>query len=274
MKRSLIRSMATGLATAAALALGLTAATGAQAQSWWKPGVNTTWQWQLTGTLNTGYNVAVYDIDLFDTTAQTIAGLKAQGRKVVCYFSAGSSENWRADFGSFNAADMGKALDGWAGEKWLDTRSANVRAVMLSRLDLAVSKGCDGVEPDNVDGYTNATGFPLTAATQLDYNKYLANAAHGRGLAIALKNDVDQLAQLEPYFDMAVNEQCNQYDECGGYSVFTSKNKPVFNAEYASKYKKNTNGARDKLCTKMTAAKIRTLVLPLDLDDAYRYSCN
>ena len=270
MKRSLIRAMATSLAAAAAL----TAAAGAQAQSWWKPGVNTTWQWQLSGTLNTSYNVAVYDIDLFDTSAQTIAQLKAQGRKVVCYFSAGSSENWRPDFGSFNAADMGKALDGWAGEKWLDTRSSNVRAVMLSRLDLAVSKGCDGVEPDNVDGYANATGFPLTATTQLDYNKYLANAAHGRGLAIALKNDVDQLAALEPYFDMAVNEQCNQYAECDGYSVFTSKNKPVFNAEYASKYKNNTSGARDKLCTKMKAAKIRTLVLPLDLNDAYRYSCD
>lgn len=270
MTRSLIRTMAAGLVAVSALA----GAASAQAQSWWKPGVTTTWQWQLSGPLNTSYNVAVYDIDLFDTSAQTIAQLKAQGRKVLCYFSAGSSENWRPDFASFNAADMGKPLDGWAGEKWLDTRSANVRAVMLSRLDLAVSKGCDGVEPDNVDGYTNGTGFPLTAATQLNYNKYLADAAHGRGLAIALKNDVDQLAQLEPWFDMAVNEQCNQYDECGGYSVFTSKNKPVFNAEYASKYKKNTNGARDKLCTKMTAAKIRTLVLPLDLNDAYRYSCN
>jgi hypothetical protein len=267
MKRSFLRSMVVALAATAGLA------TGAQAQSWWKPGLNTTWQWQLSGTLDTAYNVDVYDIDLFDTSPQTIAQLKGQGRKVVCYFSAGSSENWRPDFGSFQSTDMGQALDGWAGERWLDTRSVNVRSIMLTRLDLAVSKGCDGVEPDNVDGYGNKTGFPLTAATQFDYNKYLANAAHARGLAIALKNDVDQLAALEPWFDMALNEQCNQYNECGGYTAFTSKGKPVFNAEYAAKYKNNTNGARDKLCKAMNAAKIRTLVLPLDLNDAYRYSC-
>jgi len=257
----------------AALALGLSLLSAAQAQSWWKPPVNLSWQWQLKGTVNTSYNVAAYDIDLFDTPQSTINALHAQGRKVVCYFSAGSSENWRSDFNHFQSTDMGKNLDGWAGERWLDTRSTNVRSIMLSRLDLARSKGCDGVEPDNVDGYTNATGFPLTSATQLDYNKFLANAAHARGMAVALKNDVDQLSALEPFFDFALNEQCNEYGECGGYSVFTSKGKPVLNAEYAKKYRKNTNGARDKLCTAMNAAKIRTLVLSLELDDTYRNAC-
>lgn len=258
---------------AALAALSLSAMSGAQAQAWWKPGVATSWQWQLKGTVNTGYNVNVYDIDLFDTPQATLNQLKAAGRHVVCYFSAGSSEDWRPDFSRFQATDMGNALDGWPGERWLDTRSTNVRAVMLSRLDLARSKGCDGVEPDNVDGYTNSPGFPLTAATQLDYNRFLASAAHARGLAVGLKNDIDQLTALEPSFDFAINEQCNEYSECGGYSVFTSKNKPVFNAEYASKYRKNKSGARDKLCQAMNAAKIRTLVLPLQLDDSYRYSC-
>ncbi|MGM9480840.1 endo alpha-1,4 polygalactosaminidase [Roseateles sp. NT4] len=257
----------------AALALGFSLLSAAQAQSWWKPPVNLSWQWQLKGTVNTSYNVAAYDIDLFDTPQATINALHAQGRKVICYFSAGSSEDWRPDYSKFHAADKGNDLDGWPGEKWLDTRSANVRSIMLSRLDLARSKGCDGVEPDNVDGYTNGTGFPLTSATQIDYNKYIANAAHARGLAVGLKNDVDQLTTLEPFYDFALNEQCNEYSECGGYSVFTSKGKPVLNAEYASKYRKNTKGARDKLCTAMNAAKIRTLVLALDLDDTYRYSC-
>jgi hypothetical protein len=224
--------------------------------------------------LNTSYNATVYDIDLVDASAVTIAQLKAAGRKVVCYFSAGSSEDWRPDYSKFATADKGKALDGWAGEKWLDIRSANVRAVMAARLDLAQSKGCDGVEPDNVDGYTNSSGFPLTPQDQLDYNRYLATAAHLRGLAIALKNDVDQLAALEPSFDFAVNEQCNEYSECGGYSAFTGKGKPVFNAEYKSNYVNNTSGARDKLCAASKAAGIRTLVLPLDLDGSFRYSCD
>jgi hypothetical protein len=29
------------------------------------------------------------------------------------------------------------------------------------------------VDPDNVDGYTNNTGLPLTAAAQLDFNRLL-----------------------------------------------------------------------------------------------------
>lgn len=55
----------------------------------------------------------------------------------------------------------------------------------LNRLDVAVYKGCDGVEPDNVDGYTNNTGFILTAEDQLMYNRFLADEAHERGLLIA-----------------------------------------------------------------------------------------
>lgn len=54
----------------------------------------------------------IYDIDLFDTSAVLIAQLQQQGRKVVCYFSAGSSEDWRSDFASFQAADMGNPLSG------------------------------------------------------------------------------------------------------------------------------------------------------------------
>jgi len=242
--------------------------------SWWTPAASTTWQWQLKGTLNLSYSVDAYDIDLFDTPASTIAQLHDSGRKVICYFSAGSSEDWRDDYASFKAADMGNALDGWPGERWLDVSSANVRSIMEARLDLARSKGCDGVEPDNVDGYTNSTGLALTAQQQLDYNRFLATQAHARNLAIGLKNDVDQLAALAPDFDFAVNEQCHEYDECAGYSAFTQANKPVFVAEYKSDYRNNTNGARDALCASSLSAGLRTLVLPLELDGSFRYSCD
>src|SRR5205085_1877395 len=127
-----------------------------------------------------------------------------------------------------------------AGEKWVDTRSANVRSIMAARLDLAKTRGCDGVEPDNVDAWDgNNPGFPLTSATQIDYNKYLATQAHARGLKVALKNDVNQLSALAPSFDFALNEQCHEYSECGGYTVFTNAGKPVFNAEYKKAYVNN-----------------------------------
>jgi hypothetical protein len=241
----------------------------------WVPQVTDTWQWQLTGKINTGYDVRVYDIDLFEAPDAVMDTLRGQGRAVVCYFSAGSAEDWRPDYDQFKPADLGKNLDGWPGEKWVDTRSANVRRIMKARLDLAKSRGCDGVEPDNVEAYNNNPGFngALTAKTQLDYNRFLATEAHARGLKIGLKNDIKQLKALEPSFDFAVNEQCQQYNECGGYAVFTGKGKPVFSAEYKKIWRDDAN-ARAQMCAKARAANLRTLVLPLSLNDAFRYSCD
>ena len=149
---------------------------------WYRPTVATTWQWQLVGTINTGYSVDLYDIDLFDVPTSLIASIQASGKRVICYFSAGSFEDFRSDASSFRAQDLGTPLGDFPDEKWLDIRSASVLAIMEARLDLAVQKGCDGVEPDNMDGYDNDSGFDLTASDQLDFNRTIANEAHERGL--------------------------------------------------------------------------------------------
>lgn len=152
---------------------------------WYSPAAGVTWQWQLQGSVNTSYNVTIYDIDLFDSSTTFIASLQAQGRKVICYFSAGSYENWRSDAADFDNSDLGNDVDGWPNEQWLNINSTQVRNIMLARLDLAQSKGCDGVEPDNVDGYVNSSGFSLSYNDQLSFNRFLANAAHKRGLPLA-----------------------------------------------------------------------------------------
>ena len=242
--------------------------------SWYRPSLDTSWQWQLSGTLNTSYAVELFDIDLFDTVQVVIDSLHAQGKKVICYFSAGSYENWREDKDSFDSSLLGNNLDGWNGEKWLNISSPLLRPIMRGRLDLAVAKGCDGVEPDNVDGYTNNTGFALSARDHLSYNKFLANEAHRRGLSVGLKNDIDQIYELEPYFDFAVNEQCHQYNECNTLTPFITKAKPVFNAEYKAAYVNNTNSKSDIMCSQAAALQFQTLVLPLNLDDTFRIECN
>ncbi len=233
----------------------------------------TSWQWQLQGTINTGYDVDVYDIDLFDSNKTLISSLHDEGKIVICYFSGGSYEEWREDNTSFPPEVLGNDLDGWAGEKWLDIRSDILKPIMQARLDLAVEKGCDGVEPDNMDGYTNNTGFALSAQDQIDYNIFIATQAKNRDLLVGLKNDLDQIAELEPYFDFSLNEQCHYYNECSKLQPFVDANKAVFNAEYAQKYVDNTNGARDLLCADARAQGLRTLVLPLALDDSFRFSC-
>ena len=231
----------------------------------WLPTPGTSFQIQYSGTLNTSLNVKMYDIDAYDTSATTIASLKAKGIKVICYFSAGSYENWRPDTGSFPASVLGNTMDGWPDERWLDIRQLTVlRGIMGKRMDMAVSKGCDGVDPDNMDGFTNDTGFPLTAQDQLNYNKMIAQEAHNRNLSVGLKNDIDQVKVLAPYFDFAVNEQCFQYNECSVYTAFTGLNKAVFGMEY--KLDPTT------FCPKANAANLDFLKKRLSLD-ATRTSC-
>jgi endo-alpha-1,4-polygalactosaminidase (GH114 family) len=240
---------------------------------WYRPTPTTTWQWQLTGTINTSYDVAIYDIDLFDSDAALIAQLQGDGRKVLCYFSGGSYEDWRPDEGDFDPAALGNALDGWPGERWLDVRHPSVHAVMQARLDLAVSKGCDGVEPDNMDGYDNDSGFDFTATDQLAFNRFIANQAHLRNLTVALKNDGTQAAQLVAYFDLSVNEQCHEYDECQDLAVFPAAGKPILNAEYPGDLA-DAQAQQASICAQAAAANTRTLLLPLDLDDSFRIACD
>lgn len=99
-------------------------------------------------------------------------------------------------------------------------------------MDKCVRRGFDGVELDNVDGYANRTGFPLTWGDQKRFNLAMASAAHARGLSVGLKNDLGQVEALEPAFDFAVNEQCFQYRECGKLRPFVDAGKAVLHVEY------------------------------------------
>jgi len=198
----------------------------------------------------------MYDIDLFDNTADTIAKLHGDGRAVICYFST-QYEDWRPDAASWPASVLGAALDDWPGEKYVDIRSDAVKAIMQSRLDLAVSKGCDGVEPDNVDEYTNENGLGITAADQTAFNTFVATEARKRGLSVGLKNDLDQVKSLQPQYDWALNEQCNQYSECTDLSAFTKAGKAVFGVEYS--------GSASKFCPTMVTDQFSWLLKDLDL---------
>ncbi|WP_369196125.1 endo alpha-1,4 polygalactosaminidase [Streptomyces djakartensis] len=198
----------------------------------WQPRPGTDWQWQLSGRLDTSVDVPVYDIDGYDHSADTVSRLHDDGRKVICYLSTGAWEEFRPDAKRFPASVLGRG-NGWKGERWLDIRRTDVlRPLMAARIDMCRDKGFDAVEPDNMDGYKNDTGFPLTAADQLRYNRLIARLAHERGLAVGLKNDLDQIPQLVGDFDFAVNEQCAQYGECAALKPFVDADKAVFHVEY------------------------------------------
>jgi len=230
----------------------------------WRPAPGTSWQWQLTTPVDRSVDAAVYDVDLFDNDASVVAALHAQGRRVVCYLSAGTWENWRPDASAFPAAVKGNR-NGWPGERWLDIRRLDILGpIMSARLDLCRTKGFDAVEADNVDGYANSSGFPLSYQDQLAYNRYLASAAHAHGLSIALKNDLDQVADLLPSFDWALNEQCFQYHECDRLAPFVSAGKAVFEVEYYL--------STSRFCPRANSLNFDSLLKHLSLD-AYRVPC-
>ncbi len=143
---------------------------------------------------------------------------------------------------------------------------------MADRIKLAKEKGCDGVDPDNVDGYENDTGFDLTYKDQLVYNRFLAKTAHNLGLLIGLKNDLHQIKDLVNTFDFSVNEECHQLGECDLLMPFVKQGKPVFNIEYDKIYLKDENFKQ--LCEDSKRRDFRTLVLSKELDGSLVKSCD
>ena len=232
----------------------------------WKPVLSTSWQWQLTDPpIGHSIDAEMFDIDLFETNAATVAALHADGRKVICDINAGGWENWRPDAAQFPDGVIGANLDDWEGEKWLDIRRIDLLGqIMEARMDLCKLYGFDGIEPDNADGFLNNTGFPLTYNDQLSYNIWLAEAAHERGLSIGLKNDMDQIPDLLPYFDWALNEECFEYEECETLLPFIEVGKAVFNVEYSLD--------TSQFCDKATALGFSSMRKNLDLD-AWREPC-
>jgi len=230
------------------------------ATTWRKPPIDANWQIILDREIEYTFptvvsdNVRVYDIDLNSTNAtfQSWHDTKTPDKYLICYFSAGTSEADRDDINCFNPNPGAQAYGcNYGGnspdENWLNTTSREVRRVMLRRLDLAVQNGCDAVDPDNVDGYSNENGIGETVHDASDYMDFLITEAHNRGLGIGLKN-ADALAamtNLTDRLDFAVVEECftsltsigggKFRNACSNWAAFyqnTTVPKPVYNIEY------------------------------------------
>lgn len=212
--------------------LGVIVRWGCEVNPAWVPEPGTPWQWQLSGPVDLSVDVPIFDLDGFDTTAEQIEQLHDQGRHVICYVNVGAWESWRPDADRFPVQTLGRP-NGWPGERWLDiSRLDLLEPIMAARFDDCAAKGFDAVEPDNIDGYLNRTGFDLTADHQLAFNRRMAELAHERGLSIGLKNDVEQAAELVDSFDFAINEECARYDECQLLMPFVRAGKAVLHVEY------------------------------------------
>jgi len=242
--------------------------------SWPRFTPETSWTWQLLGDTDTSYDVEVYVLDMFQQLeGNVIETLHAQNKQVICYFSAGTFEPWRPDAELFANVPMGVEHYAYPTELWLDVTSTETAKVMANRMDMAVALGCDGVELDNVDGFVAETGLNITQDQELEYQRLLANEAHKRNLAVALKNSVETIPDVAEYFDLAINEVCLVWNECGTYQAIIAAGKPVFHVEYDQAYV-NDPAARATMCAQSAELNLRTLVMPKLLDGSFRISCD
>lgn len=217
----------------------------------WVPPASVSWHWLLdhpldlssasdmgTGRRDSGGGLAadplVYDVDGFTNPAITVERLHAAGKRVVCYIETGGWENYRPDAGQFPSTVLGRTISGYPDERYLDIRSPIVVGLIKARVKMCADKGFDAVEPDIDDSYAENTGFPITLADNLDFNRSIAQYAHSLGLSIALKNGDEPAfaAAMEPHVDFVLTEQCFEFDTCDSYRVFTRAGKAVLAVEY------------------------------------------
>jgi hypothetical protein len=215
-----------------ALTIGPSAAFGH-----WQPRPTTKpWQWQLQGKVDTSIDAPVFDVDGFGTPRRTVSELHRLRSRVVCYLDVGSWEGFRPDADRFPRSAIGRRYAGFPNERWLDIRRFREFARPLERrFAMCRRKGFDAVEPDNLAGWENETGFDISRQDQLRFNRWIAGQVHRRGMAVALKNDGRQARRLVHDFDFAIVEQCFQFHECGFYLPFVRHGKAVFEAEYELK---------------------------------------
>jgi endo-alpha-1,4-polygalactosaminidase (GH114 family) len=185
-------------------------------------------------------------VDL-DTPASEIRALSDSGLTVICYFSVGSAEPFRADYkakqSAWQAAVVGK-MAGWD-EYWLDTsKLLQLKTLMQPRFETAKAKGCHGVDPDNVDCYQNSQCGPLLAGgslsksqqleAQVAYNEWQIETAHALDMIIGLKNSADLIPRLGQRYDFSINESCAKYKECALYKPMLALDKAVLSIEYST----------------------------------------
>jgi hypothetical protein len=188
-------------------------------------------QYQLQGALDQTADADLFVVDLFDTTSAQIEQLHARGRVVIAYVAAGSYEPWRPDVDTLPEAVIGEPLSGYPDEAWLDIRASSVRQLLVGRLARAVDSGFDGVLLASLDAYLTQSGHPLTAADQLDYNRWLAQQAASRGLSVGLSSDWAHADQLATLYDFAMHLNCLVNARCAELGPFREHGQPVFDLE-------------------------------------------
>lgn len=208
------------------------------------------WDWQIGASSDSAISVPagakLIDLDGFNTSAAKVAELKSKGYYTVCYINAGSWESYRPDASKYPDYLKIQQDPDWAGEYFLDVtdvfKSGSALAPILqARFKMCKDKGFDALEPDNLQNDENVSGGRVTTQQQIDFNGWVADQAHAAGLAVFQKNGPDKILlkdrtgkMMVEKFDGILNEECQQYSECGPLAEYTKRGKLALNVEYST----------------------------------------
>lgn len=266
----------------------------------------------VTGAYPSPGSANIWDTDMFADSnnhggvptgpSAVVQALHAAGKYTICYIEVGAQQT-EPDSSNFASADYTDGsnpqtteMQGWPGEYWYDIRgfanyvagdastltgaAVNIAAGLASRIEDCAIEGQDGVEPDDLDGYTNPSqtgapggGWGLTQADSAGFERWLAYTAHSDGLAIFQKNDPANAGVDEPLFDGMIIEECNYYnDPCAGAggdaTPYLNAGKPVLGAEYTE-----DGETTAKFCPADTASGIIGALFDVNLDGKTYQPC-
>jgi endo-alpha-1,4-polygalactosaminidase (GH114 family) len=240
--------------------------------NWWQPKASTSFDWDLADLTNTDkFTTDVVDVDAYTTSAEQVAELHAQGKKVIAYLSVGTFEKDRPDLDLLPKEIVGKVYPEWPDEKWLDIRQPEkLKPWLTSRFNMIIKKGFDAIEPDNLDSYDNETGFPITIDDTKRYCDYLIQLAHANGLSIGQKNVPDLSNEYASKFDWILTEDAFEQGWQDQVKEYIVLNKPVFAVEYTDNTSQQTFD--NSICPKAKALGYYAILKHRDLDK-WTYTC-
>jgi hypothetical protein len=219
------------------------------------------WDWQLSvENINPPKDIKAFGADPDSVTKEQILALNEAGVYTICYVSVGTLENWRNDKNIFHSNMIGKTYGDWPDEKFLDISNNELVNIMALRFANCSALGFLAIEPDNMDVYTNDSGFNISKEQTLDYIIFLAKQAHDLNLEIGQKNVPELTSELVGVMDFIITEDCFADGWCDDVLPYIAANKPVFNAEYT-----DTNVDFNAACTYAAEHKISMILKDRDL---------
>jgi hypothetical protein len=204
----------------------------------------------------------VYDIDGIENPASTVAALHRLGARVICYIEVGAAGNYYSAasegipvsyYSQLGAAgDLGRKVPGYP-ERYLNINAASTVSVITSLIRRqCAAKGFDAVEPDIDDSYTASTGYGITMAQNVAFDRALGAYAHSLGLAWGQKNGDSDPAfsvALEPTTDFLLTEECSFYHTCQDVTpAYVRAGKLVLDAEYTDDWGGSTATDLSRFC--------------------------